>query len=182
MINFRSAHAGWVSAQCNFGGVETTKTAIGFISSLWEGKCDLGNLHEGLGGMIDYVKCYMLDEAHISFILHDKFGSARKGVIMDLVVDFDDGHSAKIMPWSSQGSKAVLESLLTRSRISPEMKLLEKVEDACGVRWKSEEGMSPYLGSPAFGDVYNNLVYFRIIFFILIFKHFPVSNTLEIPP
>jgi hypothetical protein len=157
ITKFRKAH--WPTmTNCNFGGVEVKQASIGFVSSLWEGKCDLGNMHEALGIMRDYVNCFMLDKSMISFILFDTFGFiggyAKTGTITELVVLADSERTGPaVIPWDANGSKAVLMNLLM-NRIPERMVVLEKIKRSFHASWKSSDGTSPYLGSGRFGDVY----------------------------
>jgi hypothetical protein len=160
IVNYRNSLADWNPANCDFGGVEATEKSIGLISSLWEGKCELGNMSVALGEMMDYVKCFVVNKSMISFILYDKFGFvggyANAGVINSLMVHTDDidGIGPTVIPWDAKGSKDVLMTLLKTS-ITDKMVLLEKVKTAFNASWKScGEGKSPYLGSGGFGDVY----------------------------
>ena len=158
IVNFRNSRADWRTSNWNFGGVEAKKNSIGFVSSLWEGKCELGNMHEALGEMVDYVKCFVMDNSMISFVLYDKFGFvggyAKTGTITELVVHEDNERQGPaVIPWHSNGSKVVLKNLL-KNRIPERMILLEKVKHVFNASWKSYDGTSPYLGSGGFGDVY----------------------------
>jgi hypothetical protein len=74
IITFRNSRADWQETKCFFGGVDVNEHSIGLIASLWEGKCELGNMYEALGEMVDYIRCYVVVESMISFILYDKFG------------------------------------------------------------------------------------------------------------
>jgi hypothetical protein len=161
IISFRKSRADWpATTNYNFGGVEGKNESIDFVSSLWEGKCELGNMHEALGEMVDYVKCSVVEKSYISFILYDKFGFAggyaKTGTVTELVVLADDNQQKgppAVIPWDANGSKAVLMNLL-KSRIPDKMVWLEKVRHAFNASWKSCDGTSPYLGSGAFGNVY----------------------------
>ena len=60
IVSFRNSRNDWVAADRLFGGVEPKNISIGFVSSLWEGKCELGDMHGALGEMVDYVACAVI--------------------------------------------------------------------------------------------------------------------------
>lgn len=155
VVNFRSSKVdGWGLVHRYFGGVEPDEISTDFVSSMWEGKCKLGNMHEALGEMVDYVQCVVMKDSLLSFFLYDRFGFvggyAKRGQIIELFVNQDES----IIPWNANGSKEVMKKLL-KSRIPRKMRLMEKVRGAFNAIWSTSQGTSPYLGSGAHGDVYS---------------------------
>jgi hypothetical protein len=63
------------------------------ITSLWEGKINLGNLHVALGDMVDYVRCWGIQKRNVIIILYDVngfvVGDCTKSVIRTLYKKYD---------------------------------------------------------------------------------------------
>ena len=156
IINFRKSIDGWSEINCNFGGVKPHENSVDLISSLWEGKFELGNMHEALGEMVDYVKCVVIKDSLISFVLYDKNGFvggyAKKGQITELVANTAN-KKVSVIPWDAPGSKDCLKKLL-KNRVPERMILMENIIRAFNATWKPGKDSSPHLGSGGFGDVY----------------------------
>jgi hypothetical protein len=105
IIKFRNLREDWQETKCFFGGVDMNEHSIGLIASLWEGKCELGNMNEALGEMVDYIRCYVVVKSMISFILYDKLGFvggfAKTGTMTQLMVHpaYSEGRDPAVIPW-----------------------------------------------------------------------------------
>jgi hypothetical protein len=92
-----------------FGGLDMKRDAENYITSMWQGKVNLGNLHVALGEMVDYVRCYGIQKRNVIIILYDVngfvVGDCTKSVIRTLY---------KLVPWDTPGSKAFLKTYMTK--------------------------------------------------------------------
>lgn len=148
MIKFRRDHN---IAGLLFGGLDMKKDAEHYLSSLWEGKLKLGNLHQALGEMVDYVKCWGVNKCRLSIILYDMdgfvVGESIDGVIRTLY---------HLVPWNAPGSKKILKNYMTK-HASQKVVRAQKAMADLQVRIADltlTAGESAYLGSGSFGDVF----------------------------
>ena len=146
MVNFRADQN--VSGLI-FGGLDMKQDSELYLASLWEGKLQLGNLHQALGEMVDYVRCWGVKRRSVSIILYDMngfvVGDSVDGVIRTLYL---------LVPWDAPGSRTVLKTYMTKHTTQRVVRAQKAMVDLRLRIAGLAGGESAYLGSGSFGDVF----------------------------
>ena len=146
MVSFRTNHQ--ISGLI-FGGLDMKRDSELYLTSLWEGKSKLGNLHQALGEMVDYVKCLGVKRRSLSIILYDMdgfvVGDSIDGVIRTLY---------HLVPWDAPGSRAVLKAYMTKHTTQQVVNAQNAMVDLRLRIASLAGGASAYLGGGSFGEVF----------------------------
>ena len=146
MVNFRANRdlSGLI-----FGGLDMKRDSELYLTSLWEGKSKLGNLHEALGEMVDYVNCLGVKRRSLSIILYDMngfvVGDSVDGVIRTLY---------HLVPWDAPGSRAVLKTYMTKHTTKRVVNTQNAMMDLQLRIPIFAGGASAYLGGGSYGEVF----------------------------